>query len=121
MNEAARLVEEGVASPADVDRAVRLGFGLRYASMGVLEFVDYGGVDILHYASGTMSRLISAARYESPALVAQLMDEGDVGLRSGQGFYDWHAIDPADYRDRLLARMADRLRAEGLLQPPKRG
>ena len=41
MNEAARMVEQGIASAEDVDRAVRYGFGLRYASMGVIEFIDY--------------------------------------------------------------------------------
>ncbi|MEZ5650294.1 MAG: 3-hydroxyacyl-CoA dehydrogenase NAD-binding domain-containing protein [Burkholderiaceae bacterium] len=118
MNEAARLVEEGVASAAEVDRAVRLGFGMRYASMGVLEFVDYGGVDILHYASGYMAAKVDAQRYRSPDLVATLMADGDIGLRSGQGFYDWQAIDADEYRDRLLARMAGWLRSENLLAPP---
>ena len=40
MNEAARLVEEGVASSEDVDTAVRVGFGLRFAVLGLLEFID---------------------------------------------------------------------------------
>ncbi|MEZ5659595.1 MAG: 3-hydroxybutyryl-CoA dehydrogenase [Burkholderiaceae bacterium] len=118
MNEAARLVEEGVASAADIDRAVRLGFGMRYASMGVLEFVDYGGVDILHYASGYMAGKVDADRYRSPDLVGRLMADGDIGLRSGRGFYDWSALDAGDYRDRLLARLAGWLRSEGLLAPP---
>ena len=50
MNEAARLVEEGVATPADIDKAVRAGFGPRYTAMGLCEFIDYGGLDILYYA-----------------------------------------------------------------------
>ena len=52
MNEAARIVaEEGVASAADVDRALRYGFSFRFSVLGVLEFIDWGGVDILHHAS----------------------------------------------------------------------
>ena len=43
MNEAARMVEEGVASAEDIDKAIRYGFGFRYAVMGLLEFIDWGG------------------------------------------------------------------------------
>ncbi|MBM3508425.1 MAG: 3-hydroxyacyl-CoA dehydrogenase [Alphaproteobacteria bacterium] len=48
MNEAARLVEEGVDTPEDIDRAVRAGFGPRYTAMGMCVFIDYGGLDILY-------------------------------------------------------------------------
>jgi 3-hydroxybutyryl-CoA dehydrogenase len=51
MNEAARMVEEGVASAEDIDKAIRYGFGFRYAVLGLLEFIDWGGGDILYYAS----------------------------------------------------------------------
>ncbi|HET9619049.1 MAG TPA: 3-hydroxyacyl-CoA dehydrogenase NAD-binding domain-containing protein, partial [Pseudolabrys sp.] len=51
MNEAARLVEEGVATAEDVDKAVKYGFGFRFAILGLLEFIDWGGGDILYYAS----------------------------------------------------------------------
>src|SRR5258706_7941552 len=46
MNEAARMVEEGVASAEDIDN---YGFGFRYAVLGLLEFIDWGGGDILFY------------------------------------------------------------------------
>src|SRR5258708_37899220 len=46
MNEAARMVEEGVASAEDIDKAIRYGFGFRYAVLGLLEFIDWGGGDI---------------------------------------------------------------------------
>jgi 3-hydroxybutyryl-CoA dehydrogenase len=50
INEAVRMFEEGVATAEDIDRAVQVGFGVRYATMGLLEFLDWGGVDILYYA-----------------------------------------------------------------------
>ena len=46
MNEAARMVEEGVASAEEIDLAVNVGFGIRYATLGVLEFIDWGGGDL---------------------------------------------------------------------------
>ena len=51
MNEAARMVEEGVASAEDLDKAIKYGFGIRFAVLGMLEFIDWGGGDILYYAS----------------------------------------------------------------------
>ena len=51
MNEAARMVEEGVASAEDIDKAIKYGFGFRFAVLGMLEFIDWGGGDILYYAS----------------------------------------------------------------------
>ena len=56
MNEAARLVEEGVVTADDIDEAVRYGFGLRFAALGLLEFIDWGGLDILYYASGYLGK-----------------------------------------------------------------
>ena len=51
MNEAARMVEEGVASAEEIDKAIKYGFGFRFAVLGLLEFIDWGGGDILYYAS----------------------------------------------------------------------
>src|SRR5439155_458784 len=62
MNEAVRLVEEGVATPEDVDRAFRAGMGFRYAQVGIFEFIDWGGVDILHRASRFLAEALGDGR-----------------------------------------------------------
>lgn len=104
LNEAARLVEEGVASAEDVDRAIRTGFGPRYTIFGPLEFVDWGGGDILYYASRYLSETIDKERFSSPNIVEENMAAGRNGMREGQGFYDWRDIDADTYRvDRLTA------------------
>jgi 3-hydroxybutyryl-CoA dehydrogenase len=118
MNEAARLVEEGVATPEDIDRAVRAGFGPRYATMGVCEFIDFGGVDILYYASRSMAQALDAPRYEPPAIVARLMQEGRRGAREGQGFFDWRGRDLDAYQHDLLGRFVGLLKHLELLPPP---
>jgi 3-hydroxybutyryl-CoA dehydrogenase len=118
MNEAARLVEEGVATPEDVDRAVRAGFGPRYAAMGLCEFIDYGGLDILYYASSSMARALDAPRYEPPAIVRRLMEEGKRGAREGQGLYDWRRRDLAAYQRELVGRYVALFRHLRLLPPP---
>jgi 3-hydroxybutyryl-CoA dehydrogenase len=118
MNEAARLVEEGVATPEDIDKAVRAGFGPRYTAMGLCEFIDYGGLDILYYASRSMARALDAPRYEPPAIVRRLMDEGKRGAREGEGFYDWRERDLPAYQRALLGRFVALFRHLGLLRPP---
>ena len=55
MNEAARMVEEGAATAEEIDKATRYGLGLRFAALGVVEFIDFGGADILHHASREMA------------------------------------------------------------------
>ena len=118
MNEAARLVEEGVATPEDIDRAVRAGFGPRYTAMGLCEFIDYGGLDILYYASSSMARALDAPRYEPPRLIRELMDAGKRGAREGQGLYDWRGRDLAAYQRELVGRYVALFRHLGLLRPP---
>src|SRR5882672_2150293 len=86
MNEAARMVEEGVASPEDIDKAIKYGFGFRYAVLGMLEFIDYGGGDILYYASRYLTEALGDARYAAPAIIERNMREGHIGLKTGKGF-----------------------------------
>jgi 3-hydroxybutyryl-CoA dehydrogenase len=118
MNEAVRLVEEGVATAEDIDRAVRSGFGPRYTTMGLCEFIDYGGVDILFYASSSMAKALNAPRYEPPALVKKLMAEGKRGTREGQGLYDWRGKDLGAYQRDLVGRYVALFQQLGLLRPP---
>jgi 3-hydroxybutyryl-CoA dehydrogenase len=118
MNEAARLVEEGVATPEDIDKAVRAGFGPRYTAMGICEFIDYGGLDILYYASRSMARALDAPRYEPPAIIQRRMDEGKRGAREGEGLYDWRGRDLAAYQRELVGRFVRLFGDLRLLPPP---
>ncbi|MCF8200208.1 MAG: 3-hydroxybutyryl-CoA dehydrogenase [Sulfuritalea sp.] len=118
MNEAARMVEQGVATPEDIDRAVRYGFGPRFASMGVMEFVDVGGLDILYYASHYLAQALDDPRYGPPAIVDRYMAEGRAGLRSGKGFFDWSQVDAAAHRRGLMQRQLALLRQLDLVPAP---
>jgi 3-hydroxybutyryl-CoA dehydrogenase len=118
MNEAARMVEEGVATAEEIDKATRYGLGLRFAALGVVEFIDFGGADILHHASREMAGSIDAARYTAPAILGRMMEEGRLGLKSGSGFYDYGGRDVDAYRRDVLARTLGMLRHAGLWRPP---
>jgi 3-hydroxybutyryl-CoA dehydrogenase len=118
MNEAARMVEEGVASAEDIDKAIRYGFGFRYAVLGLLEFIDWGGGDILYYASRYLEGALGSDRYRAPEVISRNMEEGRIGLRTGSGFLDYSGLDVDAYRERRLAALVDMLRHFGLARPP---
>ncbi len=118
MNEAARMVEEGVASAEEIDKAIRYGFGFRYAVLGLLEFIDWGGGDILYYASRYLEGALGSERYRAPDVISRNMHEGRIGLRTGAGFLDYSELDIDAYRAKRLQAMVDLLRHFGLARPP---
>ncbi|WP_288381363.1 3-hydroxybutyryl-CoA dehydrogenase [uncultured Acinetobacter sp.] len=113
MNEAARMVEEGVASAEDIDIAIRTGFGLRFSVLGLLEFIDWGGGDILYYASQYLQRELGD-RYQAPEIIADNMRQQRNGLREKQGFYNYDQVDIADYKQKVLHQFADRITSQHL-------
>ena len=89
MNEAVRLVEEGVATPEDVDRAFKAGMGFRYATVGIFEFIDWGGVDILHRASRFLATALGDRRFEPARLIEEKVTKNELGSKTGRGFFDY--------------------------------
>ena len=83
--EAIRMVEEEVASAADIDKAMTLGYGF---PMGPLKLTDLVGLDvrlaIAEYLSGQLGD-----RFTPPQLLRDKGARGELGKKSGQGFYDW--------------------------------
>ena len=118
MNEAARLVEEGVATPEEIDTAIRYGFGFRFAVLGMLEFIDWGGGDILAYASRYLAGALGDARYAAPEIIERNMREGRIGLKTGSGFLDYEGLDVEAYRSERLKALVAMLGHMGLLRPP---
>jgi len=118
MNEAARMVEEGVASAEEIDKAIRYGFGFRYAVLGLLEFIDWGGGDILYYASRYLEGALGNERYRAPDVISNNMRDNRIGLRTGAGFLDYSGLDVDAYREKRLAELVDMLRHFGLARPP---
>lgn len=115
MNEAARLVEEGVASAEEIDLAIRAGFGPRFSVLGLLEFVDWGGGDILHNGSHFLAQHVSAERFAPPAIVKEHMARGTNGIRDGKGFYDYAGVDLDAYRAERLKDLIGLLQQRQLM------
>ena len=118
MNEAARMVEEGVASAEDIDKAIIHGFGFRFAILGLLEFIDWGGGDILYHTSRYLTGALGNERYASPPIIARNMEEGRIGLKTRQGFLNYEGVDVDAYRETRLKAFADALRRMGLVREP---
>lgn len=112
MNEAVRLVEEGVATAEDVDRAIRTGMGFRYASLGVFEFIDWGGVDILFRASRYMTEALGAERFKPARLVEQKMAWNELGPKTGRGFFDYAGDKRDAFETEKVRALLRRLRTE---------
>jgi 3-hydroxybutyryl-CoA dehydrogenase len=86
--EAVALYEAGVASAEDIDVACKLGFG---HAMGPLATIDLTGVDILRNAALNIHRDTADPKFYPPELLSRMVAAGDLGRKSGQGFYSYDA------------------------------
>jgi 3-hydroxybutyryl-CoA dehydrogenase len=84
VNEAAKLQESGVATAEDIDTACKLGFG---HAMGPLATADLTGVDVLLHASDNIYAESLDAKFAPPESMRRMVDAGDIGRKSGKGYY----------------------------------
>jgi len=85
--EAIRMVEQGVGSPEDIDKAMTLGYGF---PMGPLRLTDLVGLDVrLSIAEYLSTALADGAHFRPPQLLRQMVADGKLGKKSGRGFYEW--------------------------------
>ncbi len=84
--EAIRMVEEGVASPEDIDTAMELGY--RHP-MGPLRLTDLVGLDVRLDIARYLHAELGSPRFEPPALLERMVEEGRLGRKTGRGFYRW--------------------------------
>ncbi|MGW0118482.1 3-hydroxyacyl-CoA dehydrogenase family protein [Streptomyces sp. NPDC003327] len=84
--EAAKLYESGVATAEDIDVACKLGFG---HAMGPLATADLTGIDILVNATNNIYTESQDEKFAPPELMRRMVDAGDIGRKSGQGFYKY--------------------------------
>jgi 3-hydroxybutyryl-CoA dehydrogenase len=88
LREALHIVEEGIATEKDVDDAMKYGLGFRYAGLGPIETVDLGGVDVFNKVGAYLFRELNSSP-ELPKKMRKLYEQGDYGIKTGRGFYDY--------------------------------
>jgi 3-hydroxybutyryl-CoA dehydrogenase len=86
MNEAVFLVQEGVADPEDIDKAVKLGLNW---PMGPLQLLDYVGLDTTFNITQVFMEEFQDSKYRPSPLLREMVRAGMLGRKSGKGFYEW--------------------------------
>lgn len=93
------LWEMGIASAEDIDLAVKGSMGLRLASMGPLEICDLGGLDLWFKVAQNLFKEINSS-LEPPKLLKEKLERGELGLKSGRGFFNARATWAEKVRER---------------------
>jgi 3-hydroxybutyryl-CoA dehydrogenase len=84
--EAMRMVEQGVAGPEDIDKAMELGYG---HPMGPLKVSDLVGLDVRLAIAEYLHRELGSAHYAPPEILQAKVRAGELGKKTGKGFYEW--------------------------------
>jgi len=84
--EAMRMVEQGVASPHDIDTAMVLGYN---HPMGPLRLTDLVGLDVRLGIADYLHSTLGGDQYRAPEILRRMVSEGKLGKKSGEGFYRW--------------------------------
>jgi 3-hydroxybutyryl-CoA dehydrogenase len=117
MREALWLIEQGVASPEDVDATVRLSFGFRYAAAGPIVQKEHSGWDTTCAVAKIIYPDLSNADGPPPVLQRNV-DEGRIGFKTRRGFFDWNEESIARERaryERALRKCLEIFREEGIV------
>ncbi len=100
--EAVHMVEEGICTPEDIDKALKSSFVPRYTSIGLFEHFDYAGLDMIvsieDYLFPTLSNADKTQDY-----IREKYEAGDLGYKTGQGVYDWSKKDMDAFRQKASA------------------
>src|SRR3954452_8677920 len=117
MREALWLIEEGVASPEDVDATVRLSFGFRYAAAGPIVQKEHSGWDTTCAVAKIIWPDLTNAD-GPPPILQKNVDEGRIGFKTKRGFFEWDDESMAKERaryERALRKCLEIFREEGIV------
>ncbi|MCR8671274.1 3-hydroxyacyl-CoA dehydrogenase family protein [Agrococcus sp. HG114] len=109
--EAMHLVERGVATPEQVDAVVTAGLGPRWALAGPFEVMDLGGLDVWTSVTDGIFPTLSGAS-AAPAMLRERAASGELGAKSGQGFFAHDADAPVRFAARLAALLEARVQLD---------
>ena len=105
LREALWLVENEVASAEDVDKAISAGLGRRWATAGVLQVLEVAGWDLISRVAADVFPHLS--NEEVPALLLEMVEGGDIGVKAGKGFYDWTPQKAEELRRRIAQGLVE--------------
>ncbi|NLO47949.1 MAG: 3-hydroxyacyl-CoA dehydrogenase family protein [Clostridiales bacterium] len=100
--EALNLIESGICDPKDIDTCLNFSFCPRYTSIGIFEHFDNGGLNLNITTCNTVFPTLSNMS-KAPPVITDRIARGDLGAKTGVGFYDWRETDMDAYRERVNA------------------
>ncbi len=106
--EALALVSNGVCTPEDIDNVVLTSFGPRFANLGLLEYLDFVGLDHIQRIQNYLYADLDATPGPLP-VINDKVKNGELGCKTGNGLFDWSARDPEGPRVRRDAEFLRRL------------
>ena len=109
IRQAFSLIDDGVCSPEDVDKALMYSSAFRYVTTGILEAADMGGLDIWYLSQKNILPYLAQNVVPSPAL-KKLMDEGKLGIKTGEGFYRYQPEKAVQARNDFQKRLITQLK-----------
>ncbi len=109
LREAFSLVENGVATAEDIDRTMQYGPGFRYPLAGPIRIVDFGGSDIWCVEAANLLPDMDDSKVPNP-LFQERLDTGTLGLKTGQGFFDYRDQDADELRKQFNEDMIRQLK-----------
>lgn len=95
--EAVYMVEQGICGPEDIDKCIRSSWGPRYTSIGLFDHFDYAGLDLIANIETYLYPDLCDTKTVHPSLQERL-DRGDLGYKTGVGYYDWRNRDMDAFR-----------------------
>jgi 3-hydroxybutyryl-CoA dehydrogenase len=87
--EALAIVEEGLATPEEVDRIVKTSFGFRLSAYGPFEVCDQAGIDIYTAVFDYLYAKLGREHFKPPKIFKELADQNKLGVKTGSGFFIW--------------------------------
>lgn len=104
------LIEQGVAEPAEIDKALKFGPAFRYATTGQLEVADFGGLDIWCIVGDNLLSVMDNSTCSNP-LLREKVEQGKLGVKSGAGFYDYKPEEIPKLKKEFNRRLINQLKA----------
>ena len=111
IREALSMVKKGIISKEGADAVMKYGLGFRWACLGPLETVDFGGLDVFAHVSEYLMADLEDS-HEVPLFLAEKVKEGHLGVKTGEGFYKYDgdkAAKATEERDRKLKALYEAL------------
>ena len=91
------MVEQGIATPEDIDKTLKYSFIPRYTSIGIFEHFDYAGLDMIVSIDDYLFPDLSNAD-KTQDYIRSRFEKGDLGQKTGLGVYDWSKVDMEAFR-----------------------